>query len=119
MTEPAHSIAFLNGTYEEALKLAQEARDYLAYQEPRDRAELVTDDRAALRVQLEAATGERIAALEAVGHEHARDGSVREHAAPEAGRTRDPEHGNGIGRSPEPAAEKARAPMSVDRDLGL
>ena len=40
MTEPAHSIAFLNGTYEEALKLAQEARDYLAYQEPRDRAEL-------------------------------------------------------------------------------
>lgn len=40
VTELAHSIAFLNGTYEEALSLAQEARDYLAYQEPRDRAEL-------------------------------------------------------------------------------
>ena len=40
MTQTAQSIAFLNGTYHEALKLAQEAHDYLAHQEPRDRAEL-------------------------------------------------------------------------------
>ena len=33
----------------------------------RDRAELVTDDAKALREQLEAVTGERIAALEAIG----------------------------------------------------
>ena len=38
----------------------------------RDRAELVTDDRAALKEQLEAATGERIAALEAMEPERAK-----------------------------------------------
>ena len=38
----------------------------------RDRADLVTDDRAALREQLEAATGERIAALEAVEPDRAK-----------------------------------------------
>ncbi len=39
---------------------------YVEISRARDRAELVTDDRAALKEQLEAATGERIAALEAV-----------------------------------------------------
>ena len=39
----------------------------------RDRAEIVTDDREALREQSEAATGERIAALEAVGLDRAKD----------------------------------------------
>ena len=38
---------------------------YVEISRARDRAELVTDDRAALREQLEAVTGERIAALEA------------------------------------------------------
>lgn len=33
-------VAFLNGTFEEALKLACETRDYMAYQEPKDRAKL-------------------------------------------------------------------------------
>ena len=40
---------------------------YVEISRARDRAELVTDDKAALKEQLEAATGERIAALEAVG----------------------------------------------------
>lgn len=44
MPEPSNAsddrVAFLNGTYEEALKLAREARDYLAFQEPNDRAKL-------------------------------------------------------------------------------
>ena len=40
---------------------------YVEISEARDRAELVTDDRNALRERLEAAIGERIAALEAVG----------------------------------------------------
>ena len=40
---------------------------YVEISRARDRAELVTDDRAALKEQLEALTGERIAALEALG----------------------------------------------------
>ena len=46
---------------------------YVEISRARDRAELVTDDRDGLRERLEAATGERIAALEAVREE-------REHA---------------------------------------
>ena len=44
----------------------------------RDRAELVTDDAKELRAQLQAATGERIAALEGIGEsvEAARDRAV-------------------------------------------
>ncbi len=40
---------------------------YVEISRARDRAELVTDDARALRERLEAATGERIAALEAFG----------------------------------------------------
>ena len=40
---------------------------YVKISRARDRAELVTDDAGALRERLEAATGERIAALEALG----------------------------------------------------
>ena len=40
---------------------------YVDISRARDRAELVTDDKAALREQIQALTGERIAALEAVG----------------------------------------------------
>ena len=40
---------------------------YVEISRARDRAELVTDDAAQLRAQLEAATGERIAALEGIG----------------------------------------------------
>ena len=85
----------------------------------RDRGELVTDDKAALREQLEAVTGERIAALEAVEPERAtgraagldadRSGSL-DGAASES---RQPERGSG------PDMEKARTSKGVDRDLGL
>ena len=44
---------------------------YVEISRARDRAELVTDDKAALRETLEAVTGERIAALEAVEPERA------------------------------------------------
>ena len=80
-----------------------------------NRAELVTDDKAALKEQLLALTGERIAALEAVGHEKAK--------APEGGKSvggsREPERdrGRGTGRSAGP--EKVQSPKSLDRDLGL
>ncbi len=45
---------------------------YVEISRARDRAELVTDDRDALRERLEAVTGERIAALEAVEPERAK-----------------------------------------------
>ena len=92
---------------------------YVEISRARDRAELVTDDKAALKEQLEAATGERIAALEAVepdkakGREAGSDagrGAVREG---EAFKSRQPE------RSPERDAGMERMPKGVDRDLGL
>ena len=45
---------------------------YVEISRARDRAELVTDDQAALKEQLESVTGERIAALEAVEPERAK-----------------------------------------------
>ena len=82
-----------------------------------DRAELITDDKAALKEQLEAATGERIAALEAVEPERAKG---RENALGEdrdSGGERDtPER---RGRDKAPGMEQDRAAKSVDRGLGL
>ena len=92
---------------------------YVEISRARDRAELVTDDKAALKEQLEAVTGERIAALEAVEPERAKGrdagleagrGAIREGDAPESPQ-RD--------RAPGPAMEQSRSPKSVDRDLGL
>ena len=86
---------------------------YVEISRARDRAELVTDDKAALKEQLQALTGERIAALEALGESKAK--------APEAAKAggMDAEIGGerSPGRTPEP--EKTPAPKSVDRDLGL
>ena len=86
---------------------------YVEISRARDRAELVTDDKAGLKEQLEALTGERIAALEAVG-----EGRAKEPEAAKAGGM-DAEIGGerSAGRTPEP--EMTPAPKSVDRDLGL
>ena len=85
---------------------------YVEISRARDRAELVTDDRAGLKEQLEALSGERIAALEALGEAKLK--------APEAetSRGRDAEIGGERrpGRAAEP--EKTLEPKSVDRDLG-
>ena len=62
---------------------------YVEISRARHRAELVTDDREALREQLETATGERIAALEAVGGDHAKA------QASERGPEREPTQGTG------------------------
>ena len=92
---------------------------YVEISRARDRAELVTDDRAALKEQLEAATGERIAALEAVGPEKAKG----QEAGLEAGRSAGRESGASVSqerdRTPEPEIEGIRAPKGMDRDLGL
>ena len=92
---------------------------YVEISRARDRADLVTDDKAGLREQLEAVIGERIAALEAVEPERAKgrvagldaDRSTSLDGA--AWELRQPERTSG------PDMEKVRAPKSVDRDLGL
>ena len=73
---------------------------YVEISRARDRAELVTDDAKALREQLEAVTGERIAALEAVG------GTAREEPGRAAGTAR--AEGPQRERQPERAASKAQ-----------
>ena len=92
---------------------------YVEISRARERAELVTDDKVALKEQLEAATGERIAALEAVEPERVKDHAAGLDADRSAGR----ESGSGESRQPErssgPDMEEARTPKSVDRDLGL
>ena len=74
----------------------------------------MTDDRVALKEQLEAVTGERFAALEAVEPERAKG----QEGGAEAGRdmvqgTETPE------RAREPEPEKALKPQSVEREFTL
>ena len=88
---------------------------YVEISRARDRAELVTDDRAALKEQLEAATGERIAALEAVEPDKAKGRETE----PETGRGAAPGPDATESRKPEAEMEQSRAPKSIDRDLGL
>ena len=60
---------------------------YVEISRARYRAELVTDDAASLREQLEAATGERISALEGIGEAAGRDlARAREPSAPAPGK---------------------------------
>ncbi|MCY4548486.1 MAG: ATP-binding domain-containing protein [Defluviicoccus sp.] len=110
---------------------------YVEISRARDRAELVTDDAAELRTQLQEATGERIAALEGIGelprHEpgkaadHAATaGRDRETAAPGGGsRTeRGAEEGAGNARqSPKSPSQEQQAPVRErgkgGMDLGL
>ena len=100
---------------------------YVEISRARDRAELVTDDAAELRAQLQAVTGERIAALEGIGE------MKREALGKEAETIRPVERqlhrgaGPGAGKDREvpsapskdrevPAPERGRG---TDRDLGL
>ena len=63
---------------------------YVEISRARDRAELVTDDKAGLKEQLETLTGKRIAALEALGE----------------GKGKAPEGGTSLGRSTEGGTEQ-------------
>ena len=91
---------------------------YVEISRARDRAELVTDDAAELRAQLQAATGERIAALEGIGEmkreapdkagEAARDRSVRPERGP----------GEGAGKAREGMKTPAKTPEPPVRDRG-
>jgi len=90
---------------------------YVEISRARDRAELVTDDKAALKEQLEAATGERIAALEAIEPDKAKGRG----AEPDAGRDKVPSGDRTVQREPSggPELEQTRAPKGIDRDLGM
>ena len=90
---------------------------YVEISRARDRAELVTDDQAALKEQLEAATGECIAALEAVEP----DKSKGREAEPSGvrGRARLSDRAASRGAHDRAGVEEAHAPKSVDRGLSL
>ena len=92
---------------------------YVEISRARDRAELVTDDRAALKEQLEAATGERIAALEAVEPERAKGRGEGLDADRSAGRDGDAPAAGEKERTPAPQMEPDRTPKGLDRDLAL
>ena len=91
---------------------------YVEISRARDRAELVTDDAAELRAQLQAVTGERIAALEGIG-EMKREAPGK---AAEAAPTRElqPERGvgEGIGKDREGAKTPAKEPETPVRGRG-
>ena len=100
---------------------------YVEISRARDRAELVTDDAAELRAQLQAATGERIAALEGIGEtrreapEKAAEGARAAERQPDPGAGKDREGAKTPSKPPAkapemPAIERGRG---ADRDLGL
>ena len=82
---------------------------YVEISRARDRAELVTDDAAELRAQLQAVTGERIAALEGIG-EMKREAPER---AAEAGRDSGLRPGRSGERDPGRGREGAETPAKA------
>ena len=99
---------------------------YVEISRARDRAELVTDDAAELRAQLQAVTGERIAALEGIGEmkREAPDRAAEAARARDAGQERGPGEGAGKARDGTKTPAKAPEPPVQDRgkggmDLGL
>ena len=92
---------------------------YVEISRARDKAELVTDDKAALKEQLEAVTGERIAALEAVEPDKAKGRDVGLEAGRGAGRESEGAASQEQGGSPKPEMEPSPAPKGIGRDVGL
>ena len=88
---------------------------YVEISRARDRAELVTDDKARLQEQIQALTGERIAALEAVAGDGGRTAELAKSREPGTESPRERK------RVSERTVELERAPQPrpVDRDLGL
>ena len=86
---------------------------YVEISRARDLAELVTDDRAALRKHLETATGERVSALEAVESE--RDRARGE--TPDVTKDRDREAGSDQAAERVPEPEKTREPRGIEMEM--
>ena len=91
---------------------------YVEISRARDRAELVTDDAAELRAQLQAVTGERIAALEGIGEmkREAPDKAAEAARTPQSGVERGP--GEGVGKDRESPKAPAKEPEAPVRDRG-
>ena len=101
---------------------------YVEISRARDRAELVTDDAAALKERLEAVTGERISALEGIGEnvrrEHGKDASASlDKERPEAGSIAPSSPDREIGReSPERKAPEPEPPARgkrIEMEMGM
>ena len=132
----ASTVHAFQGRTVDAVIAAMEARHphlttqksfYVEISRARDRAELVTDDAAELRAQLQAVTGERIAALEGIGEMPRTEPGKEMGAGPpggkasEIGAARDDAKQRGDAAAPSrdrelPAPERGNA---RDRDLGL
>ena len=96
---------------------------YVEISRARYRAELVTDDRNALRERLEAATGERIAALEAIGPERGKAAEAARNKAHEREQDRSaPERQTPVPKpthQPAQQAERKKSPDKVREMPGL
>ena len=88
---------------------------YVEISRARHRAELVTDDRAALKERLEAATGERIAALEAVAPDPAK--APEPERGPEREAVREPGPSASTGRDATP--DKTPEPRRIEPERSL
>ena len=91
---------------------------YVEISRARDRAELVTDDAAELRAQLQAVTGERIAALEGIGEMQREASDKAAETAPTRELRPDRGAGEGFGRAREEAKAPAKEPEPPVRDRG-
>ena len=81
---------------------------YVEISRARDRAELVTDDARALREQLEAVTGERIAALEAIGETGREEPGKAADGDRTDGQQREREPGRATGKARDRSEKAAR-----------
>ena len=101
---------------------------YVEISRARDRAELVTDNAEDLKAQLEAVTGERVAALEGIGEmkreapdraaEVGRDSGVRPHREGERDPGRGREGAETPSKIPSKAPDMAREPPELGRGRG-
>ena len=97
---------------------------YVEISRARDRAELVTDDAAELRAQLQAVTGERIAALEGIGEMKREAPDKGAEMARRDGRQRERETGTGTGEGAGKDRASAKTPAKTpeppvrERDKG-
>ena len=91
---------------------------YVEISRARDRAELVTDDAAELRAQLQAVTGERITALEGIGEMKRETPGKAAEAAPTREIRPEPGTGEGIGKDRGGTKTPAKEPETPVRDRG-
>ena len=101
-------------------KLSTQKSFYVEISRARHNAELVTDDAKTLRETLEAATGERVAALEGVGAAVERARAEAKSAEPgRAAEAEGPARSTGKSREDSPEMTPVAKQKSADMELGL